>query len=244
MPDVVNFVPTSPVFGGFRPGETGTTRLPDSFFSELLPLIDDLAEFKVTLYCFWAVQQRLEAHFYLRHSELISDRRLLASVADGIDITNTVSRLEAALTKAVARGTLITAALLTTQGDEALYFVNTARGREAQAAFVAQQWAPDPGDPIITLPDSPNIFKLYEVHFGPLTPILADKLRDTELTYPFEWIEAAVQSAVERNMRHWQYVENVLKRWQTEGPPDGLVRANSKRNQDTQSAYGLFWGDQ
>ena len=238
---MTNFVPASSPFAGFRPGETGTIRLPDSFFSELLPLIDDLAEFKLTLYCFWAVQQRLDAHFYLRHSELLADPGLKASLGGPTDTA--LEMIEAALAGAVARGTLLTARHSTADGDEPLYFVNTARGRDAQAAFVADQWVPDPGDPAITLPESPNIFKLFELHFGPLTPILADKLRDTELTYPFEWIEAAIQSAVERNMRHWQYVENVLKRWQTEGPPDELVRTNSKRNQDSQAAYGLFWSD-
>ena len=238
---MTNFVPASRPFAGFRPGETGTIRLPDSFFSELLPLIDDLAEFKLTLYCFWAVQQRLDANFYLRHSELLADPALQMSLGD--HTSKALETIEEALARAVARGTLLTVQHSADGRNEPLYFVNTARGRDAQAAFVAEQWVPDPSDPAISLPESPNIFKLYELHFGPLTPILADKLRDTELTYPFDWIEAAIQSAAERNMRHWQYVENVLKRWQTEGPPDGLVRTNSKRNQDPQTAYGLFWGD-
>lgn len=242
MPSAMNTPhPSVPPFAGFRPGETGTTRLPDAFFSDLLPFIDDLTELKLTLYCFWAVQQRLDNHFYIRRAELLASQILpLLSALPATD--QATEQIEAALTKAVARGTLLTVND-DQAADEPIYFINTARGRAARSAFLAAQWKAEPGEPLITLPERPNIFRRYEAWFGPLTPLLADKLRDTELTYPFEWIEVAIQSAIERNIRHWQYVENLLKRWQTEGPPDGLVRADSPRNQDPQTAYGRFWGD-
>ena len=45
-------------FNGFPPGKTRTTVIPNQFFSELLPTIDDLVELKLTLYCMWALQQQ------------------------------------------------------------------------------------------------------------------------------------------------------------------------------------------
>ena len=45
-------------FNGFPPGKARTVAVPGQFFSELLPMIDDLAELKVTLYLFWALQQQ------------------------------------------------------------------------------------------------------------------------------------------------------------------------------------------
>jgi len=37
-------------------------------------------------------------------------------------------------------------------------------------------------------PERPNIFKLYEENIGPLTPLIADALKDAEKTYPPEWV--------------------------------------------------------
>ena len=38
-------------FSGFPAGKQPVVRIPNTFFTELLPAIDDLAELKVTLYC-------------------------------------------------------------------------------------------------------------------------------------------------------------------------------------------------
>ncbi len=45
-------------FSGFPEGKQRLTPVPNLFFSELLPAIDDLAELKVTLYAFWALNQQ------------------------------------------------------------------------------------------------------------------------------------------------------------------------------------------
>jgi DnaD/phage-associated family protein len=63
----------------------------------------------------------------------------------------------------------------------------------------------------------PNIFKLYETHIGPLTPSIADKLIDAEEEYSSEWIEDAIQIAVDRNKRFWSYCVAILRRWKMEG---------------------------
>jgi hypothetical protein len=48
-------------FDGFPPGKPRVIALPAAFITDLLPLIDDLAELKVTLFFFWAIQQREDA---------------------------------------------------------------------------------------------------------------------------------------------------------------------------------------
>ncbi len=72
----------------------------------------------------------------------------------------------------------------------------------------------------------PNVFKLYEENIGPLTPLMADALKEAEKEYPAEWFEEAFTVAVTRNKRNWKYIEAILKRWKREGherkdQPDG-----------------------
>ena len=42
-------------FSGFPKGKTRVTPVPNLFFSELLPYIDNIDELKLTLYCFWSL---------------------------------------------------------------------------------------------------------------------------------------------------------------------------------------------
>ena len=43
-------------FPGFPDGKLKLTQIPNLFFSDLLPIIDDLGELKVKLYAFWALE--------------------------------------------------------------------------------------------------------------------------------------------------------------------------------------------
>lgn len=63
----------------------------------------------------------------------------------------------------------------------------------------------------------PNIYKLYEANIGPLTPMIAEILREDETTYPLEWIEDAIGEAVQHNARNWKYVRAILKTWKEKG---------------------------
>jgi DnaD/phage-associated family protein len=63
----------------------------------------------------------------------------------------------------------------------------------------------------------PNIFGLYEKNIGPLTPILAETMKDAEKEYPAEWLEEAIRIAVKKNVRNWQYVEAILRSWKEKG---------------------------
>jgi len=201
-------------FAGFPPGDMLGARLPETFVRELLPLIDDLDELKVTLYCTWAIQQqntpRHNDYTYLRARDVIDGIERGGLVADG-------EALQVALQRAIARGTLIGVVVETSGRSEVIYFLNTEHGRVAADALEAGEWHPAEAGQV----DRPNIYRLYEQHFGVLTPAIGDVLRDVEATYPFDLISAAIEQAAAKNIRHWKYVENVLKRWAEEAAADG-----------------------
>ncbi len=207
-------------FNGFPKGENATILVPSRFFSDLLPHIDDLAELKLTLYCFWALQQRESVYRYLRLRDFLGDPTFAASM--GSTQAEAEGAVRAALARAVTRETLLAADVPTTNGNETLYFVNTERGRRAVEALLRGDWQPGGSDhPISLVQDRPNIFTLYEENIGALTPLLAETLADAERSYPYEWLVEAIRAAVENNRRSWRYVEAILKRWAIEGKPNG-----------------------
>jgi len=222
-------------FGGF--GQKGRLiKVPGQFFSDLLPQIDSLAEMKVTLYCFWRLQQSEGRLAYLRQREVLADEIFMSGMGPRED-----ARREAALDgleRAVARGTLLHAHLERDGKTEDLYFVNTARGRAAVAGLEQGEWIPGIENvvPFDLSIERPNVFTLYEQNIGPLTPLIADSLRDMEDTYPMAWIEEAIQIAVENNVRKLRYIEAILERWIEEGrgedQPDGNRRYISGKYSD------------
>lgn len=203
-------------FNGFPKGERETTSVPTRFFSELLPHIDDLAELKLTLYCFWALQQRESAYRYLRLRDFLDDPVFMAGMGD--EPAAAERAVHDALARAVRRETLLTVDVPTANGSETLYFMNTERGRRAVEALLRGDWQPESAElPIRLVPDRPTVFALYEANIGMITPMLAEMLADAERTYPYEWIVEAIRIAVENNRRNWRYIEATLKRWMHHG---------------------------
>jgi DnaD/phage-associated family protein len=145
---------------------------------------------------------------YLRFSDLASDQVLLSGLGE-----SPVETLRTALDRVVARGTLLRAKR--PNGDEAIYFANTPKGRAAVEALTRGE-LPDDVETI----ERPNIFTLYEQNIGMLTPLIAEELREAEETYPANWIEDAFREAVSLNKRSWKYIHAILERWRTEGKDD------------------------
>ena len=217
-------------FNGFPDGQLKTIALPALFFSELLPIIDDLAELRVTLYAFWALHQKEGTIRYLCRHDLASDDLLMESLGQPRRAAEAV--LDDALEHAVARGTLLHISVEGSAGTENLYFMNTERGRAAVDGIIRGEWRPtgDPEEPVSLIVERPNIFVLYEQNIGPLTPLLAEELMEAEDTYPESWIEGAVREAVELNKRSWRYVQRILERWATEGKDDETSRRGDERD--------------
>ena len=204
-------------FKGFPPGKVRFTPLPAPFFTELLPAIDDLGELKVTLYAFWYLDH-MEGNFrYIPRDDFSADQVFMCGLSE--DSAQAEIILDEGLVQAVERGTLLDVVLDLDGRAQSFYFLNTARGQAAVKAIKSDEWIPS-GDahyPIALGPEPPNIFRLYEENIGAITPLIADVLRDAEESYPPEWVEEAVQIAVENNVRSWKYVEAILERWQKEG---------------------------
>ena len=199
------------LFRGFRGGQQRSIMLPEAFFSELLPLVDDLAELKVTLFCFARLQQQPGPFRFLTRRDF--DPHFVASLA-GPGEADAV--LEAALRRAAERGSLLRAQVKTGSGSETVYFANTPQGREALLNIEQGTWNPAESE-VPDTPARPNIFQLYEVSIGALTPMIADELKDAEFEYPREWLVDAFELAVTQQKRSWRYVRAILERWNREG---------------------------
>jgi DNA replication protein DnaD len=60
--------------------------------------------------------------------------------------------------------------------------------------------------------------------------MIAERLGDAEDNYPAQWIEDALQIAVENNVRRWSYVEAILKRWQEGGRDERTDRRDTEKD--------------
>lgn len=216
-------------FPGFPDGKLRLTSIPNLFFSDLLPIIDNIAELKVTLYAFWALTQKDGKVRYLRLADFLNDTEFVKGLGPTTQIAS--KNLIDGLERAVARGTFLHVNVESADGKMELYFLNTAKGRAAVEGITKGEWRPNPDkdEPITLMIERPNIFVLYEQNIGPLTPIVADELRDAEQTYPPRWIEEAIQKAAENNVRKWRYILSILERWRQEGKQDGIGRRDSQK---------------
>lgn len=208
-------------FAGFTDGKMRLTRLPAQFFSDLLPEIDDLGELKVTLYALWFLERMEGKVRFLTVEDFTGEARLLKDLGE--------DGLKDALERAVQRGTFLRVMVRDAE-EEALYFLNSPRGRAAVQAIQRGEWNPLEGERAgISLEvERPNIFRLYEQNIGPLTPLIGEVLQEAEQIYPQAWIEEAFRIAVEKNVRRWKYIEAILKSWQEEGRDETNRRDSAK----------------
>jgi DnaD/phage-associated family protein len=157
---------------------------------------------KVTLYALWRIEH-IEGKF----------RALCETDFDVKDLGLTADEVALGLDKAVKRGSLIESQ----HEADVFYFLNSPRGRAAAEAFAKGQWRESAKILSTPLVERPNVFKLYEENIGPLTPLIADALKDAEEIYSSEWISEAIEIAVKNNKRNWKYCEAILKRWKEKG---------------------------
>jgi len=124
------------LFAGFPSGKNPYVPVPEVFFTELLPEIEDTAELKVTLHLFWLLAQKQGDPRCVNERELVADRVLLLSLKRKGDPRPVEERLRQGLEKAVARGTILRIHLkvLNEAGDQEelvdWFFFNTFRSRK------------------------------------------------------------------------------------------------------------------
>jgi DnaD/phage-associated family protein len=202
-------------FKGFTDSES-FTQLPDTFFHQLLNQIDNAEELKVTLYFLWRVEHMDGPFRALREADF--NTKELGLSADEV---------RSGVEKAVKHGSI-----LQSQNDAGVfYFLNSPRGRAAAEAFSKGLLHESAGINSAPL-ERPNIFRLYEENIGPLTPLIADALKDAEETYPAEWVAETIDLAVRNNKRSWRYCEAILKRWKEEGRGEKQDRRDTEKDRD------------
>jgi DNA replication protein len=219
-------------FSGFPAGKVRSVSIPEPAFTELIPLIDNLAELKLTLHVLWRLGRQRGKVCYLRRADLAADQVLLSGLGD-----IPAEPLSEALERAVERGTLLRVETTTGGATEELYFANTPKGRAAVKAIARGEW-PDE----LESAGRPNVFTLYEQNIGVLTPLIADELREAEQIYPAEWIEEAFREAVSLNKHSWKYIRAILERWRTDGRGERMSRRASEadRRRDIEGKYGEY----
>jgi DnaD/phage-associated family protein len=218
-------------FGGFLEDNLSLVRLPEAFFTQLLPEIESITQLRLLLYFFWHIEQQQGSLRYLKLVDLTSDPALANMVGDE-------KKLKDSLKELLSMGVVLEAS---PPGEkEKLYFINGPQGRAAVQSITKGEWQPGTRErkAIQLTEQQPNIFELYEENIGPITPMMAEILKDDEKTYPDPWIEQAIEIAVTRNVRNWKYVQAILERWQKEGRGD---EQNRRDDSQDPSRYRESW---
>lgn len=218
-------------FNGFPPGRPRVFSLPTGFIQDLLPLIDDLAELQVTLFTFYAVQQREGRARFLVADDYLTNDGLMQALAAYNTATTPADTLAQAIERACVRGTLLRATVEVEGEQETLFFINAEPGRRAVAQIERGRWQSAGQDgKVEILPERPNAYQLYEENIGPLTPLIADALKDAEGEYPSGWLEEAIRTATESNARSWAFVRAVLERRKKEGNGYEVATKSAERD--------------
>lgn len=215
------------IFKGFEESKKSFSSLPNQFFSELLPLIDDINELKLTIYMLWSAYTQGDYGVCFRLKDILLDKIFLSGLEGKPETINKI--LAQSLKNAIQRGSIIEVGS-SRKNEESVYFINSPRGRQAAELYREENGIRKDAKPKPTLDIiQANIFTLYEENIGPLTPIIADELREAQAAYSEDWIKEAIQLAVGNNVRRWKYVESILIRWQEEGK-DGADRKDDQED--------------
>jgi len=195
--------------------ETRFISLPESFFTQTLPEIQDLSELKVVLYVAYLIARKpVHPHpdtIGVSYKELKAEsRRLSAELGE-----ETLGRV---LDSAVEHGALSRS---TSNIAGALKDVYSLTIASRQPATV-------------------NIFTIYEQNIGIITPMMAEKLKDAEQLYPPQWIEEAFGIAVTLNKRNWGYIARILERWASEGKDSGEHKRDIKKDDPDKYIKGKY----
>ncbi|MGD0856292.1 MAG: DnaD domain protein [Dehalococcoidia bacterium] len=220
-------------FKGF-PARSEVTPLPNIFFTEVLPHIENLAEVKAVLQVFFLLSRRKGYPRFVSFSELNNDPVIIKGLRNLAPVTDDL--LKRALELAVHNGILLYIPVDMDGRSEDLYFINNQAEKDTIAKIVQgtlkipnvsirQEEKPEVEQPS-------DIGSLYEQNIGMLTPIIVEELQEAEHRYPAEWIQEAFREALTANVRNWKYIHSILKRWEREGKKDGKSVRDSRKERD------------
>jgi DNA replication protein len=191
--------------------KTGFISLSESFFTQAMPKIQNLAELKVVLYVAYLILRKPDHPHFVTYKELKAESCRLSAKLDE-------ETFRQALDSAVEHGTL-------------LHSTSNINGRlEDFYSLTVDSCQP----PTI------NIFDLYEQNIGIITPMIAEELKDAEKLYPPQWIEEAFKEAVTLNKRSWRYIARILERWASEGKDSGEYKRDIKKDDPDKYVKGKY----
>ncbi len=199
-------------FKGFEAGSQRAVRIPEQFFNELLPEIDNLDELKLALAVIYLSLEKGEESAYFTLADLENDgliRLMQVRSANQEPLGDTLGRL-------LRRGLVIEVS--GPDEPELRFALNSPRGRKLrQQGAVASSVEEGRGGSGTAPTYRQSIFSLYEAAIGTVSPLIADDLRQAEKLYPGDWVEEAFKLAVRYNKRSWRYVQTILERWARDG---------------------------
>ena len=219
-------------FKGF-PARAEVTPLPNIFFTEVLPGIENLAEAKAVMQIFLLSRRKGYPRF-VTYKELINDPVLMKGLFSLPGKSGDL--LREALDLAVKQGILIHVPIEEGGQHDDAYFINNQADRET-IAKIESGTLKIPNINIRKIDESvreqlSDIYNLYEQNIGMVTPILWEELQEAELKYPADWIQEAFKEAIRANVRNWKYVHSILKRWEREGKKDGKHLGDPRKERD------------
>lgn len=229
------------IFAGF-PGRSEATPVPATFFTEVLPDLDDIVELKVFLVALRRIKRRKGSVRWVSDTELQAAPELCDQRPEDID--------EAARSVA-GRGLLVGVPLSGDGGTgRAAYFLNDPEGRKAASQVRSGVVEIASGVTGLTPPptssneqrDAVSIFRLYEDTIGPVPGAgIAEELTEAEAGFASDWIADAFKEAASQNVRRWAYVRAILARWREEGREEstnGTAERPSSKGRYRNGRYG------
>lgn len=132
-----------PAFTGFPSGKNPYVPLPETFFSAVLPQMENLGELKVVLYLFWRLYQKEGSPRCASDRELLADPLLRRTLWRQGDPRPIEERLRAALEQAQANGILLRVRARVDGEVVSWYFFNTDRSRRAVSRLQRGELSPE-----------------------------------------------------------------------------------------------------
>jgi len=196
--------------------KTDFISLPDSFFTQAVPKIQDLAELKIVLYASYLILRKQEPS--TQRSECSVTYKELKAESCRLSAELDEETLRQALNSAMEHGTLLHSTLKINGVLEDVYYL--------------------PADS--HKPSAINIFALYEQNIGIITPMIAEELKEADKLYPPQWVEEAFKEAVTLNKRSWKYIARILERWASEGKDSGEHKRDVKKDGSDKYIKGRY----
>jgi DNA replication protein len=191
--------------------EMGVVPLPQSFFTGVMPRIQDLAELKTVLSVAYLILGKRDRPEFVTYKEL-------KTAVSQLSVELTEETLRRALDSAVEHGALLHSTTDVDGIPEDVYSL----------PWDARQ------------PAAANIFALYEQNIGLIQSTIVEELKDAERLYPPEWIEDAFKEAAALNKRSWRYIARILERWASEGKDSGEYRRDTKKDGPDKYVKGRY----